>query len=226
MSPITKRPATIAALGGTVAAAILFGAIIARALLNAHDGLPQVGRAGSGLPDLGRPTSAPPVTPPGSTEHQAASDTGTADPTHGTSTIDPCHLFQWSDFPEPVRPSTNVEPEPVPRKPDDVFDTACTFAYFSDDTTQQRLFSTFVAVGHTPNMSADPQSHQAEPAEWGGRPGTRKTVTTEDGTVCTGLIPIDDDNIGGVSVINSLIPHTDPCAVVDALLTTLASRTP
>lgn len=176
--------------------------------------------------------------PPETTDTQESAEesvTVRTDPRDSGAAFDPCTVFTFEDLPDSVRPTQQDVPfKPVDAGPDVGYQAACSLVYTADaveagaEPNEKQFLAVFVAVGVEPTMSADPSRHQqADPANWGGRSGTRKT-TNDDGIAnCMGFVPVGTDGgVGSVSVINTLLPSVAPCTLVDILMTDLVHKVP
>jgi hypothetical protein len=149
--------------------------------------------------------------------------------------FDPCALT-WDAFPAAVRPTDGKPHTPTAKQPgpDDPYEIDC--RYDNSDPiildpggnptpTSRKVFIASV-IWSADKLVADPTKHEGSTAKtWNDRPGIIKPfVDTKHGNACLGLVTLST-GVGGVSVRNSRFPDTDPCTVVDTVLTAITAST-
>ncbi|CRK57005.1 hypothetical protein [Alloactinosynnema sp. L-07] len=184
-----------------------------------------------------------PQTDPGLEQRRAGRGEGTIklgdlnkpkDATEVGAPFDPCTTITWADFPGEVRPTDGKPHPPQLRAPekDDPFDVRCLFdnsgAITLDsngDRTGAQGSYFMVSVVWGTKLEADPAKRKGSEAKtWTGKSGLihRMPDDPKTGKGCIGLATLGS-GVGGVAVTNSRF-GTDACAVVDALMGAITTR--
>ncbi len=148
--------------------------------------------------------------------------------------FDPCGL-SWQVFPAQVRPADGKPHTPTARQPgpDDPYEVDCRYDNSEPLTldtngnhtpTTKKIFTASVVWSAT-KLVADPTKHAGSTSKtWNNRPGILKPYNDpKHGNACLGLVTLST-GVAGVSIKNSRFPNTDPCTIVDAVLTAITAK--
>ena len=146
------------------------------------------------------------------------------------SPIDPCAL-SWTDFPAPVRPTDGKPHKPTPQPPgrDDPWEIYCRYEnsgalVLENGKTTSSSGRFIVSVMWGRKLSADPGRHAgAEQTTFAGKKGLLDRQPDGKAGGCVGYVDLAT-GAAATSVTNGTFPKVDPCDVVTAVMTAVATK--